>query len=75
MHLYGGLCWRLHLESTLMNDNLYIHAQYLRPPMAALQDTLSLHFIAPLWLHVPDNTLLYLNAVVLVLRVHDAADN
>jgi len=51
MRLYGGLCWRLHLESTLMNDNLYIHAQHLRPPMAALQDTLSLHFIAPLWLH------------------------
>jgi len=42
--------------------------------MAVLQDTLSLlHFIAPLWLHVPDNALLYLSTVV--LRIHDAADN
>jgi len=73
MRLYGDLCWRLHLEFTLMNNDLSIHAQHLRPSMAALQDTLSLHFIAPLWLHVLDNALPYLSAVI--LHVHDAADN
>ena len=42
--------------------------------MAALQDTLSLlHLLRLYGCIVPDNTLLYLSAVV--LRVHDAADN
>jgi len=74
MRLYGGLCWRLHLEFTLMNDNLSIHAQHLRHPMAALQDTLCLlHLLCLYGCTVPDNTLLYLSAVA--LRVHDAANN
>jgi len=51
-----------------------IHAQHLRPPMAALQDTLSLlHLLRLYGCTVPDNTLLYLSAVA--LRVHDTADN
>jgi len=41
--------------------------------MAAQQNTLSLHFIVPLWLHVLDNALLYLSTAV--LRVRNAADN
>jgi len=50
-----------------------IHAQHLRPPMAALQDTLSLlHLLRLYGCIVPDNALLYLSAVV--LRVHDAAN-
>jgi len=41
--------------------------------MAALQDTLCLlHLLRLYGCIVPDNTLLYLSAVV--LRVHDAAD-
>jgi len=50
MRLYGNLYWRLHLEFTLVNDNISIHAQHLRPPMATLQDTQSA-LIALLWLH------------------------
>ena len=52
-----------------------IHAQHLRPPMAAHAGyPESVAPIAPLWLHcVPDNALLYLSAGV--LRVHDTADN
>jgi len=62
------------LATSMLNEQSYcIHAQHLRPSMAALQDTLSLHFIAPLWLHVLDNALPYLSAVILC--VHDAADN
>ena len=50
-----------------------MHAQHLRPSMAALQDTLSLHLLRPCGCIVLDNTLPYLSAVVLC--VHDAADN
>jgi len=42
-------------------------------PMAALQDTLSLHLLHLYGCIVLDNALLYLSAVV--LRVRDAADN
>jgi len=51
-----------------------IHAQHLRHPMAALQDTLSLlHLMRLYGCIVLDNALLYLSAAVLC--VHDAADN
>jgi len=58
----------------MLNEQLYcIHAQHLRPSMAALQDTLSLHLLRLYGCIVPDNALLYLSAVV--LHVHDAADD
>jgi len=55
-----------------MNDNLSIHAQHLRPSMAALQDTLVCTLLRPCGCIVLDDALIYLSAVV--LRVHDAAD-
>ena len=62
------------LATPTLNEQLYcIHAQHLRPSMAALQDTLSLHLLRPCGCIVLDDALLYLSAVV--LRVHDAADN
>jgi len=63
------------LATSMLDEQLYcIHAQHLRPSMAALQDTLSLlHLLRLYGCIVPDNALLYLSAVV--LRVHDAADN
>jgi len=62
------------LATPMLNDQLYcIHAQHLRPSMAALQDTLSLHLLRLYGCIVLDNALLYLSAVV--LRVHNAADN
>jgi len=72
MRLYGNLCWRLHLEFTLMNDNLSIHAQHLRPPMAALQDTPVCTLLRPCGCTVLDDALFYLSAVVLC--IHDTAD-
>jgi len=57
----------------MLNEQLYcIHAQHLRPPMAALQDTLVCTLLRPCGCTVLDNALIYLSAVV--LRVHDAAD-
>ena len=63
------------LVTYLLDEQLYcVYAQHLRPPMAALQDTLSLlHLLRLRGCIMPDNTLLYLSAVV--SRVHDAADN
>jgi len=63
------------LATSLLDEQLYcVYAQHLRPPMAALQDTLCLlHLLRLYGCTVPDNALLYLSAVV--LRVHDAADN
>ena len=58
----------------MLNERLYrcIHAQHLRPLMAALQDTLVCTLLRPCGCIVLDNALIYLSAVV--LRVHDAAD-
>jgi len=62
------------LATPMLNDQLYcIHAQHLRPSMAALQDTLSLYLLRLYGCIMLDNALLYLSAVVLC--VHDAADN
>ena len=73
MRLYDDLCWRLHLEFTLMNDNLSIHAQHLRPPLWLHCRIPSLHLLCLYGCIVLDNALLYLSAVV--LRIHDTADN
>jgi len=57
----------------MLNEQLYcIHAQHLRPSMAALQDTPVYTLLRPCGCIVLNGALLYLSAVV--LRVHDAAD-
>ena len=73
MRLYGDLCWRLHLEFTVMNDNLLYPCSTLAPPLWQHCRIPSLHLLRLYGCIVPDNALLYLSAVV--LRVHDAADN
>ena len=61
------------LATSTLNERLYrIHAQHLRPPTAALQDTPVCTVLRPCGCIVLDDALIYLSAVV--LRVHDAAD-
>jgi len=57
----------------MLNEQLYcIHAQHLRPLMAALQATPVCTLLHPGGCTVLDDALIYLSAIV--LRVHDAAD-
>jgi len=62
------------LATSLLDEQLYcVYTQHLRPSMAALQDTLSLHLLRLYGCTVLDDALIYLSAVV--LRIHDTADN
>ena len=61
------------LVTSLLDEQLYcIHAQHLRPSMAALQDAQVCTLLRLYSCIVLDNALPYLSAVV--LHVHDAAD-